>query len=233
MKTVKRVYRKKVHKKEHNADLHALALAMIAIIACMVSLCGASWAWFTASTSTGTTAIHSATFGINGVTLKNNGSGTQAPITADGNGKYTATLEAGFYALNFKADESNSANGYCVITVTADGETAGTPYYTEKINGNSFSLTIKTGKKIIVSIEPHWGNIPEQASPLTSGGLIHIADTGENKSEAKSGVPEPQTATPPTVQAEQATPETGKSVPETEQKGPESDKATSPADEIN
>ncbi len=240
MKTVKRVYKKKVHKKEHNADLHALALAMIAIVACMVSLCGASWAWFTASTATGTAAIRSATFSIDGVTIT---SSTGASEVENNNGKYTATLKAGSYTLKFKADASNTANGYCVITVTADGETAGTPYYTEKLkNSDPFSLALETRKKVVVSIEPRWGNIPEQASPLTSNGAILIAGTPvESKPATQSSTPKAQAVTPPVStqsgqtasEADKAKPETDKTESENGQAAPEADKTTSSAGESN
>ena len=50
--------------KEKRSDglMHILAPSMLAICICAICLCGASWAWFTASTSTGTTAIQSSSY---------------------------------------------------------------------------------------------------------------------------------------------------------------------------
>ena len=51
-------YRAKHAAKEKRSDglMHILAPSMLAICICAICLCGASWAWFTASTSTGTAA---------------------------------------------------------------------------------------------------------------------------------------------------------------------------------
>ena len=42
--------------------MHILAPSMLAICICAICLCGVSWAWFTASTSTGTTQIQSSSY---------------------------------------------------------------------------------------------------------------------------------------------------------------------------
>ena len=237
MKTVKRVYKKKVHKKEHNADLHALALAMIAIIACMVSLCGASWAWFTASTATGTAAIHSAVFNIDDVKItQQSDSNTQVQRITDENGKYTATLVAGNYTLNFKAAESNTANGYCVITVADNDNNPKTAYETENLGKENFSIKIETSITITVEIEPRWGNSTTQDNKLAKDGKININSVNESKPATQSSTPKAQAVTPPAVQTEQAISAADKAKPETdktEQAEPEADKATSSADESN
>ena len=49
-------------KKRSDGLMHILAPSMLAICICAVCLCGVSWAWFTASTSTGTTAIQSSSY---------------------------------------------------------------------------------------------------------------------------------------------------------------------------
>ena len=68
-RNVMRVYpvffhRAKHATKEKRSDglMHILAPSMLAICICAICLCGASWAWFTASTSTGTTAIQSSSY---------------------------------------------------------------------------------------------------------------------------------------------------------------------------
>ncbi|MEI3518488.1 MAG: hypothetical protein V8R14_03350 [Clostridia bacterium] len=49
-------------KKRSDGLMHILAPSMLAICICAICLCGVSWAWFTASTSTGTTAIQSSSY---------------------------------------------------------------------------------------------------------------------------------------------------------------------------
>ena len=49
-------------KKRSDGLMHILAPSMLAICICAVCLCGVSWAWFTASTSTGTTQIQSSSY---------------------------------------------------------------------------------------------------------------------------------------------------------------------------
>ena len=57
-------HRAKHATKEKRSDglMHILAPSMLAICICAICLCGVSWAWFTASTSTGTTAIQSSSY---------------------------------------------------------------------------------------------------------------------------------------------------------------------------
>ena len=52
-------------KKRSDGLMHILAPSMLAICICAICLCGVSWAWFTASTSTGTTAIQAASYSVN------------------------------------------------------------------------------------------------------------------------------------------------------------------------
>ena len=49
-------------KKRSDGLMHILAPSMLAICICAICLCGVSWAWFTASTSTGTTQIQSSSY---------------------------------------------------------------------------------------------------------------------------------------------------------------------------
>ena len=57
-------HRAKHAAKEKRSDglMHILAPSMLAICICAICLCGVSWAWFTASTSTGTTQIQSSSY---------------------------------------------------------------------------------------------------------------------------------------------------------------------------
>ena len=68
-RNVMRVYPVFFHRAKHAAKekrsdglMHILAPSMLAICICAICLCGVSWAWFTASTSTGTTQIQSSSY---------------------------------------------------------------------------------------------------------------------------------------------------------------------------
>lgn len=188
MKNENIVYKKKKHKKEKSSQLKSISMAVIAIIACMVSLCGASWAWFTASVGIGTASIHSATFRIENVTLTQNNSSV-AVLNPDENGNYTTEkLGTGVYTITFQAANNTSAKGYCCITVFKNGETAGTPYYTSEIGETPYTVNIKTADEITVKIEPIWGNVDARVSAdtarVTSGGEIPIGDLTKMQSAA-------------------------------------------------
>ena len=74
-RTVMKVYPVFFHRAKHAAKkkrsdglTHILAPSVIGIFICAVCLCGVSWAWFTASTSTGTTQIQSSSYKIHNIT---------------------------------------------------------------------------------------------------------------------------------------------------------------------
>ena len=69
--------------------MHILAPSMLAICVCAICLCGASWAWFTASTSTGTTAIQSSSYKL----VYHVGEDTTATELAEADNTYTLTSD--------------------------------------------------------------------------------------------------------------------------------------------
>ena len=96
-RNVMRVYRLFFHESKHAAKekrsdglMHILAPSMLAICICAICLCGASWAWFTASTSTGTTAIRSSSY-----KLLYQAEGDTAPIELSGTKTVKALVQAG------------------------------------------------------------------------------------------------------------------------------------------
>ncbi len=194
-RNVMRLYHRLYHrpakeKKEKRSDGfgHIIAPSVIGACICAVCLCGVSWAWFSASASTGTATMHSAAFAIENVQIAADG-GASAALTTDENGRYTtSSLAPGTYTLSFHAaQDSTSKNGYCCITVFENGEAAGTAYYTVNIGSDSYTLTVKTAGAAIVKIEPIWGDVNGRISAgtptLVSGSTItvgNVADSGSN-----------------------------------------------------
>lgn len=84
-------HRAKHATKEKRSDglMHILAPSMLAICICAICLCGVSWAWFTASTSTGTTAIQSSSYKL----LYQVGEDATATELAEAGTAYTLTSD--------------------------------------------------------------------------------------------------------------------------------------------
>ncbi len=190
LKTVKRVYRKKVHKKEYNADLHALALAMIAIIACVVSLCGASWAWFTANTSTATTQIQSSSYKL----LYQVGDDTTATELAEKGTAYTLT--ANTTVITLSATGTAGATGYCSIKVGSE------TYYTEQIFENdTFTFTINAAKGTTITLTPKWGScaVRDASNSITKDGEITATGSQPSSIQTPNSTVTAEPSTEPTT----------------------------------
>ncbi len=181
-RNVMRVYKKVFYKPKHDSPekrtdgiFLVLAPSVIGIAVCALCLCGASWAWFTSTTSAGTNTIKSATFQISDVKIIKDDVATEVFIGEDG--RYTSTLDANeICTLSFKAEDGNtSSKGYCCITVYKGDENAGTIYYTNNI-GNESPYTVKVvnneSTSITVKIEPIWGDVAKKVNESESSKII-------------------------------------------------------------
>lgn len=160
-KNVMRVYAwiphrpRHAEKKEKNDGIYALLLpSLLAVAVGTVGLCGVSWAWFTASRSSGVATIQTAQYRVD-VTVTPADSAPQ-PLATD-----EATLAAGIYRVAIRAHGS-AQTGYCVIRV---GET---DYYTPQIDRDTtFSFTLKvTPDDVSLRITPQWGTCVHPSESL-------------------------------------------------------------------
>ena len=183
-RNVARVYRfffkrGEVAQEKHHSDGsgHILAPSLIALCLCAVCLCGMSWAWFSAGVDSSTAPIQSASFRAE-VEITDS-DGVTTALSPDENGKCSTAVSAGkTYTLTMKrAADSTSSKGYCHIVLTAAGETAGTPYFTNTVD-TAYTVTVVSEKDATLSVEPIWGDIflrmPDvqpiaNGSPVTSG----------------------------------------------------------------
>lgn len=185
-RNVMRLYHRLYHrtakeKKEKRSDGfgHIIAPSVIGACLCAACLCGVSWAWFSASASTGVATIHSAAFAIENVQIAAD-DGSIAALSTDENGRYTtSSLAPGTYDLSFRAAQSStSTKGYCCITVFENSEAAGTVYYTANVGSDSYTVTVKTEETAVVKIEPIWGDVNSRISAGTptfaSGSTITV-----------------------------------------------------------
>lgn len=191
-------------KKQSDGLLHLLALSAVGLCACLICLCGVSWAWFTATTSTGMTVIQAATYTVDVSADKNENvkiateSGTTTVTFTDA-GEYTITL----------TPTGTAQNGYCKISY-AEGD-----YYTEQFTSVVFRFTVNADANSKLTITPQWGTYSGTPN-LSSGGTIGntTGTTGNpadmpaeptTTSAAPSSSPEESAASTPDIPADSKT----------------------------
>lgn len=180
--------------KSHKSPLlRLLAPSLVAIGACLVCLCGLSWALFTSEISTGVNTIQSASFAVT-VSVEVESSVTQQPITeelsaaeldadeeepaaADTATSYTIPQnENGTYTVDLRVDNTyvlkitnigTATTGHCLISIDDN-----TTYCTAIINDEEYTLTIIPAENMTITITPTWGPVPGGAGTLASGSVI-------------------------------------------------------------
>lgn len=220
-RNVMKVYPAFFHRAKHAAKekrsdglMHILAPSMLAICICAICLCGASWAWFTASTSTGTTAIQSSSYKL----FYQIGSDKEADLAEAGT---AYTLPAGKTVITLKATGTAGATGYCSIKIGDE------TYYTEQIRVNDtseFTFTVKAAAGTQITLIPKWGTY-SHAATLHNGDVITA--TGSQPSNTQT--PDNTVTTEPSTEPAPTTPTTPSNSPaESETTTPELS-ATAPA----
>lgn len=208
-------HRAKHATKEKHSDglMHILAPSMLAICICAICLCGASWAWFTASTSTGTTAIQSSSYKL----LYQVGEDATAAELAETGNTYTLTSDT--TVITLKAIGTAGATGYCSIKIGDE------TYYTEQIFvDGTFTFTVNAAADTNIILTPKWGTYSHTATIQDNG---EIAATGSQQSNTQE--PNSIVTTEPTAPTTPTTPTTPSNSPaESETTTPELS-ATAPA----
>lgn len=211
-------HRAKHATKEKRSDglMHILAPSMLAICICAICLCGASWAWFTASTSTGTTAIQSSSYKLS----YQIGSDKEAELAETGTA-YTLTAGTTSITITLKATGTAGATGYCSIKIGDE------TYYTKQISVNDtsgFTFTVNAAADTTITLTPKWGTYSHTATIQDNG---EIAATGSQQSNTQE--PNSIVTTEPTAPTTPTTPTTPSNSPaESETTTPELS-ATAPA----
>ncbi len=174
-RNVMRLYVKLFHKSRHGKKakrtdglFHILAPSVTGIFVCALCLCGASWAWFTATQTSSVTYIKAAAYTVD-VTAATGEAHVKA---ASNNGIYTVALEADkCYEITITAN-GTANNGYCTVTF---GEKV---CYTPQIKKNTaFTFKVNAYQSGPLKITPQWGtcassdNIINKDSPLELGSI--------------------------------------------------------------
>ena len=209
-RNVMRVYpvffhRVKHAEKQKRSDglMHILAPSMLAICICAICLCGVSWAWFTASTSTGTTAIQSSSYKL----VYQIGEDTTATELAEKGTAYTLTADTTLITL--KATGTAGATGYCSITV--DGKT----YYTEQIFvDGTFTFTVNAAKGTTITLTPKWGSCAVRDNSNTIiDNVITVTGSQPSNTQAPDNSVTIEPSTEPTAPTAPTAPTTPSSTP--------------------
>lgn len=201
-RNVMRVYpvffhRAKHATKEKRSDglMHILAPSMLAICICAICLCGVSWAWFTESTSTGTTQIQSSSYKL----LYQVGEDTTATELAEAGTDYT--LAANVCVIKLKATGTAGATGYCSIKIGDE------TYYTEQIfvNGSAFTFTVNAAAGTQITLTPKWGTYSHDAT-LHNGDFITATGSQQSNTQPPDNTVTTEPSTEPIAPTAPTTP---------------------------
>lgn len=203
-RNVMKIYRIFFHKPKHaekrnrnDSIMSVLAMSVIGIAVCAVCLCGASWAWFTASTSTGTTAIKSSYYKL----LYRVGDNTAAAELAEV--KTVAVPESGKCKITLSAGGTSGATGYCSVQVGSE------IYYTWQISagGTEFTFTVNAAAGTNITLTPKWGTYSGTAT-IQDKGKITATGTQPSNTQAPDNTVTTEPSTEPTAPTTPTTPTT-------------------------
>lgn len=192
---------------------HILAPSLAAFCLCAVCLCGASWAWFTASSGIGAAKVQAATYTVK-IECETDTGGWQEC-------EYQISLDGG-KTYNLRITPTGTAtDGFCDVKIgkITGEEFVGKTYSTDQIPKDSsreFSFTVQANEDAILMITPHWGTGPD-TNKINSGDTIvygtvqvmsSLSQTRANSSEENSAPSAPA----PTGENNVSTNEEGNSV---------------------
>ena len=192
-------HRAKHATKEKRSDglMHILAPSMLAICICAICLCCVSWAWFTASTSTGTTAIQSSSYKLS----YQIGSDTAELAEV----KTVTVPESGSCKITLSATGTAGATGYCSIKIGDE------TYYTEQIFvDGTFTFTVNAAADTQIILTPKWGScaVRDNANLIRKDREIPATGSQQSNTQAPDNTvtAEPSTEPAPTTPTVPTTP---------------------------
>ena len=163
---------------------HILAPSLAAFCLCAVCLCGASWAWFTASSGIGAAKVQAATYTVE--IACDTGTGVWQ------DGEYQIRLDGGetgktYYLRITSATSAGTAtDGFCDVTI---GDKT---YQTDQIpKGSSFAFSVEVqgNETATLTITPKWGTgSGTEKEKINSGKTIKY---GTAQSEGQESSPTP------------------------------------------
>ena len=185
-----------------------LAPSVLAICVCTLCLCGTTWAWFTATASSGTAVLQSSSYKLSYQTDTTDAAATDFTETA-----VVAVPAGGQCGITLSATGTERAAGYCSVQVGNE------VYYTEPIfvGGDSFSFTVTGDPGAKIQLTPKWGScaVREEANTVKNGSAITATGSQLSSTQSPSNT---GTADMTTEQAEPTEP-TAPAAPESSEAG--------------
>lgn len=223
-RNVERVYGALFHKPQHGRRSDGiwgmLAPSLVGMAVCAVSLCGMSWAWFTASISSSTQAIRTPEYTLTAtVTAEgadtvpgrsaDSGSAVDSNTVLEGDTQYALTAGQA-YTVELRANGTDGAAGYCLVTV--DGKA----YCTAPITAvGTLRFRVRPESSGDMILTARWGTRAQQPDdPLTEGTLIGTEDSGTTPPAAEPAVQPPAQGSAPADTVNDMLADTLGSVPE-------------------
>lgn len=152
--------------------MQLLMPSILGMLICMVCLAGATWAWFTATTTVSVPPVSAAYFDVTTVITP------EASVTDDDENEVrTYTIEKNKpYTVTLTATGNASIGGYCKVTV--DDDTYYTPHMSTNVNSEgsnteihtfSFNVCSSSGE---ITIIPYWGKTSDNSVNIISDKTI-------------------------------------------------------------
>ena len=150
---------------------HTLLVSVASILLCLVALCSMTYAWFSGSTSSGSSTLASGSFDvtITVVFLDENGAQVKKLDVAEDPSKagvHRCELEKGEYLVTLQLTPESMAKGHCLVRLGGDsvkhtaaivGEQTKNRDNLEK--SDPFTFTVRVDKKATLTLEPRWGMV--------------------------------------------------------------------------
>ena len=218
-------HRAKHATKEKRSDglMHILAPSMLAICICAICLCGASWAWFTASTSTGTTAIQSSSYKL----LYQVNEDTAPTELAETGTAYTLPAGTTSITITLSATGTAGATGYCSIKIGDE------TYYTGQIFvPDAFTFTVNAAAGTTITLTPKWGSCAvrdDDTNSITKDRVIPATGSQQNNTQAPDNTVTTEPSAEPTAPTAPTAPTTPSSTPKESTTTTPEPSATAPA----
>ena len=170
-----------------------LAPSVLAICVCTLCLCGTTWAWFTATASSGTAVLQSSSYKLAYQT-------DTADVAAATDFTETAVVAVpadGQCGITLSATGTERAAGYCSVQVGDE------VYYTEPIfvGGDSFSFTVTGDPGAEIQLTPKWGSYSGTATLHRDDVISTTGNTQQENTVAAGTTTEQAEPTEPTAPA--------------------------------
>lgn len=180
-----------------------LVPSVLAICVCTLCLCGTTWAWFTATASSGTAVLQSSSYKLAYQTDTTDAAATDFTETA-----VVAVPADGQCSITLSATGTEGAAGYCSVQV--GDETC----YTEPIfvGGDSFSFTVTGDPGAEIQLTPKWGSYSGTAT-LHRDDVINTTGNTQENTVAADMTTEQAEPTEPTEPTAPAAPESSDAEP--------------------